>query len=107
MVLSSVRWQGTEIPGLLPQLVFPVDYGFRAQLGCGGRAVSEPRLTFPGQGGATSGAKAPAPPLTRPGTGLRAVLGSVSAVRWYCELGASGSGQCGSAALAETQGEDA
>lgn len=74
-----------------------------------GRAVSEPRVTFLGQGGASSGAKAlaaspSAPPLTMPGTGLQAILGYVSAVRWYCELGACGSGQCGSATLAENPG---
>lgn len=74
-----------------------------------GRAVSEPRVTFLGQGGASSGAKAlaaspSAPPLTMPGTGLQAILSYVSAVRWYCELGACGSGQCGSATLAENSG---
>lgn len=77
-----------------------------------GRAVSEPRLTFLGQGEATLGAKASAtspsaPPLTRPGTGLQAALSFDSAVKWSCKLGAYGNGQCGSAALAETQGEAA
>lgn len=67
-----------------------------------GRAVSEPGLTFLGQGGATLGAKTSTtspstPPLTRPGTGLQAVQCSVPAVRWSCKLGAYGNGQCGSA----------
>lgn len=77
-----------------------------------GRAVSEPRMTFLGQGGASSKAKALAaspsvPPLTMPGTGLQDILSYVSAVRWYCELGACGSGQCGSATWQKTQGEAA
>lgn len=62
-----------------------------------------------GQGGTPFGAKTSAaspsaPPLTMSGTGLQAVLSYVSAVRWYCELGACGSGQHGSATLAENPG---